>query len=160
MLHPDGFLFLSVTNVTKLERLHRAAGRAITDCFSFSPILLLLSETSLSSLRVTLTHFALSSYERALRFPTSFPISDLARLGVKPSLCISFWRTFASTYPLMLSSTSAREVLFACLLLLLGTCLPSLWSPLFLSHAPVLIPLSLAKVRLSLTLTFSHRTIW
>ena len=44
--------------------------------------------------------------------------------------------------------------------LLLGTCLPLLWSPPFPLHAPALIPLSLAKVRLSLTLTLSHLTIW
>ena len=36
---------------------------------------------------------------------------------------------------------------------LLGICLPSRWSPLFPLHAPSLIPLSLAKVRLLLTLT-------
>ena len=45
--------------------------------------------------------------------PTSFPISGLARLGVKPRLCRSFWRAFASTYPLMLPSTSSKEALFA-----------------------------------------------
>ena len=43
---------------------------------------------------------------------------------------------------------------------LFGACLPSLWSPLFPLHAPALIPLSLAKVRLSLTLTLFHLTIW
>ena len=39
---PGWFPFLSATNITKLERLHRAASRAITDCFSSSPIPLLL----------------------------------------------------------------------------------------------------------------------
>ena len=67
-----------------------------------------------TSLRVTLTHFTLSSYERALRFPTSFPISGLARLGVKSRLCGSSWRALASTQPLMLPSTSSREALLAC----------------------------------------------
>ena len=38
---------------------------------------------------------------------------------------------------------------------LLGICLPSLWGPLFPLHALALIPLSPAKVRLSLTFTFS-----
>ena len=70
---PGWFPFLSVTNITKLERLHRAASRAITGCLSSSPIPLLLFEASLSPLRVILTHFILSSYERALRLPTSFP---------------------------------------------------------------------------------------
>ena len=58
---PGWFPFLSATNITKLERLHRAASRAITGCLSFSPIPLLLSEASLPPLRVTLTHFTLSS---------------------------------------------------------------------------------------------------
>ena len=106
MLHPDGFPFLSATNFTKLKRLHRAASCTITGCLSSSPIPLLLTEASLPPLRVTLTHFTLLSYERALRLPTSFPISGLARLGVRPRLCKSSWRAFASTHPLMLPSTS------------------------------------------------------
>ena len=83
-------------------------------CLSSSPIPLLLSETSLPPLRVTLTHFTLSCYERALRLPTSLPISGLARLGVKPRLCRSSWRAFASTHPLMLPSICSREALLAC----------------------------------------------
>ena len=66
------------------------------------------------SLRVTLTHCTLFSYEQALCLPTSFPISGLARLGVKPRLCRLSWRTFASTHPLTLPSTSPREALLAC----------------------------------------------
>ena len=102
---PGWFPFLSATNVTKLERLHRAASRAITGCLSSSPIPLLLTEASLPSL---------FSHERALRLPTSFPISGLARLGVKPRLCRSSWRALASTHPLMLPSTCSREALVAC----------------------------------------------
>ena len=90
------------------------ASRAITGCLSSSPISLLLTEASLPPLRVTLTHFTLFSYERALRLPTSIPISGLARLGVKPRLCRSSWRAFASTHPLMLPSTCSREALVAC----------------------------------------------
>ena len=86
---PGWFPFLSATNSTILERLHRAASRAITGCLSSSTILLLTTEASLPPLRVTLTHFTLSSYERVLRFPTFFPISGLARLKVKPRLCRS-----------------------------------------------------------------------
>ena len=56
----------------------------------------------------------LSSYERALRLPTAFSISGLARLGVKPRLCRSSWRAFASTHPFIPPSTSPREALFAC----------------------------------------------
>ena len=111
---------LSVTNITKLERLHRAASCAITGCPSSSPIPLLLSEASLLALRVTLTHFTLSFYELALRLPTSFSISGLARLGVKPRPCRLSWRALASIHPLMLSSTSPREALLACSLLLIG----------------------------------------
>ena len=44
---PGWFPFLSVTNIIKLERLHRAASEAITSCLSSSPIPLLLSEASL-----------------------------------------------------------------------------------------------------------------
>ena len=106
--------FLSVTNITKLECLHRAASRAITGCLSSSPITLPLSEASLPPLRVTLTHFTFSSYKRALYLPTSFPISGLAKLGVKTRLCRSSWTAFASTHPLMLPSISPREALFAC----------------------------------------------
>ena len=85
---PGWFPLLSVTNIIKLEGLHRAASSAITGCLSFYPKPLLLSEASSFPLRVTLTDFTLSSYERALRLPTSFPISGLARLGVKPRLSL------------------------------------------------------------------------
>ena len=89
-------------NITKLEHLHRAASRTISSCLLSSPIPLLLSEASLPPLRVTLAHFALSSYEQALCLLTSFCISGLARHGVKSRLCRSFWRAFASTHPFML----------------------------------------------------------
>ena len=98
----------------KLERLHRAANRLISGCLSSSPIPLLLSEASLPPPQVTLNHFARSSYERALRIPTSFPISGLARLGVKSRPCSSCWKALASTHPLMLPSSSYREALLAC----------------------------------------------
>ena len=111
---PGWFPFLSVTNTTKLERLLRAASRAINGCLSSSPTPFLLYEVSLPPLRVTLTHFTLSFHEQTLRLPTSFPISGLARLGVKLRLCRSSCRAFASTHPLVLSSTSSREALLAC----------------------------------------------
>ena len=111
---PGWFPFLSVTNITKLKCLHRAASCAITGCLLSSPIPLLFSETSLPPLRITLTHFTLSSYEQALHLPTSFPISGLVRLGVKPRLCRSSWKAFASTHPLIPPSISPREALLAC----------------------------------------------
>ena len=104
----------SVTNITKLKCLHRAASRTISDCLSSSSIPLLFYKASLLPIRVTLTHFTLSCYERALHLPISFSISGLARLRLKPRLCRSSWRAFASTHPLMLPSTSPREALLAC----------------------------------------------
>ena len=133
--------FLKCYHFIKLERLHRAASRAITGCLSSSPIPLLLSEASLPPLRVTLTHFTLLSYERAIRLPTFFLISGLVRLGVKPRLCKSSWRAFAFTHPFMRPSTCSGEALLACLPFPPRN-LPSLWSPPFPLHALALIPLS------------------
>ena len=152
---PRWFPFLSATDFTKLKRLQRAASHAITGCLLSSPIPLLLSEASLPPLQVTLTHFTLFSYERALRLPTSFPISGLVRLGVKPRLCRSSWRAFASTHLLMLPSTSSREAFLLALPLFLGISLPSWCSLPFPLHALALIPLFLAKVRLLPTSTLS-----
>ena len=153
--------FLERYQYTKLERFHRAASHVITGCLSSFPIPLLLSEASLPLLRVTLAHFTLSSYERAFRLPTSFPISGLTRLEVKPRLCRSSWRAFESTHPLMFSSTSSREALLAC-----PSCPP--WNLLSFTVESTLsfpcscfdLPLSLVKVRLSLILTLSPLMIW
>ena len=46
---PGWFPFLSATNITKLECLHRAASRAITGCLSSSPIPLLLTKVDRAS---------------------------------------------------------------------------------------------------------------
>ena len=54
---PAWFPFFSVTNINKLERLHRTASHVIAGCLSSSPISLLLYEASLTPVRVTLTHF-------------------------------------------------------------------------------------------------------
>ena len=56
---PRLFSFFSVTNIIKLERLHRAAIRAITRCLSSSPILIFLLKMFLSFLRAMSTHFSL-----------------------------------------------------------------------------------------------------
>ena len=157
---PGWFPFLSVINITKLERLHRVASRAITGCLSSSPIPLLFSEASVPPLRVTLTHFTISSYERALRLPTSFPISGLARLRVKPRLCRSSWRAFASTHRSCFILLFLERLFLLVLPFLLGICICSLWSPSFPLHASAMILFYLAKVRLSLTLTLSLLTIW
>ena len=136
------------------------ASRAITGCLSSSTIPLLLSEASLPPLLVTLTYFTLSSYERALRLITSFPISGLARLGVKPRLCRSSWRAFASTHAPMFLLLPLGRLFFPALPFLLGTCPRSRWSPPFPSHILALISLSLAKVQLSPTLSLSPLMIW
>ena len=111
---PGWFPFLSPTNFTKLERLHRAASRAITGCLSSSPIPLLLSEASLPPLRVTLTHFTLLSYERALRLPTSFSYFRFGQTRSETKTLQIFLEAFASTLPLMLPSTCSKEALVAC----------------------------------------------
>ena len=118
---PVSFPFSSVTNITKLEHLPRAASRAITGCLSSSPIPLIPFEASLPPLRVTLTNFAMSSYEQALHLLTSFPILGLARLGVKPRLCRFSSRAFASTHLITLPSTYPMEALLASLPFLFGT---------------------------------------
>ena len=69
-ISPGWIPFLSVTSITKLERLYRAASRAISGCLSFFSIPLLLSEAFLPPPRVTLTHFTLSFNKRALRLAT------------------------------------------------------------------------------------------
>ena len=59
---------------------------------------------------------ALSSYERTLRLPTSFPISGLARHGVKPRHCRSSWRAFAFTHRtcFLLGSLSLEPAFLHC----------------------------------------------
>ena len=52
------------------------------------------------------------------------------------------------------------RLLLLALILFLGICLPSLWSSPFSRHALALIPLTLLKVRLLLTMTLSLLMIW
>ena len=136
------FPFFSVTNISKLEHLHQAASCAIIGCFSSSSIPLLFSKASLPPLQVTLTHFTFSSYERALCLPTSFSISGLARQGVKLSLyrdpCGELLCSFTCSCFLLLL---LGRLSLPALPFLLGTCLPSLWSPPFPPHTLALIPL-------------------
>ena len=76
-------------------------------------------------LRVTLTHFAMSFYEQALDLPTSFPISVLARLRVKPRICRSTWRAFVSIHPFCFLLLLLGRFSLLVLPIPLGTCLPS-----------------------------------
>ena len=78
---------------------------------------------------------------------------------MKPRLCRLSWRAFASTHPLMLLPLLGRLFLLA-LPVLLGIYLRSRWNPPFPLHALALIPLTLAKVRLSPILTLSPHMIW
>ena len=112
MLYLDVF-FLCVVNITKLECFHQAASHTISCCFSSSPIPLFFSELFLPPLRVVLTHFALLSYEQALRLPTSFPISGLARLGVQDSADL-LGELLRQLTPLMLLFTFPWKALVAC----------------------------------------------
>ena len=111
---PGWFPFLNLINIIELERLHRAASCTISVYLLFSLIPLLLSEVVLSPLRVILTHFTLSFYERTFCLTTCYRFSYLARPGVKPRLCRSSWRAFASIHSLTLLSTFPREALLAC----------------------------------------------
>ena len=110
---PGWFPFLSVINITKLEA---SIARLVAPSLAASHPPL----SQFSSLRLfylPYSHpdsFARSSYERALCLPTSFPISGLTRLEVRPRLFRSFWRAFSFTHTLMLPSTTPREALLAC----------------------------------------------
>ena len=106
---PGWFSFLCDTATNHLEVLHRGACRVITGCLS-----LLLLETQLPPLKLTLEHQALSSFERALRLPPDFSsLYALAtrnvpcRLKKKPS-----WRSFCSSATQSLPSP--RETLIMC----------------------------------------------
>ena len=157
MLHTIGFLFL---NVIKLELLLLAASRAITKYLSSSLNPIFLCKMSLHFLRMTLTHFVKSSYEHTLCLPTSFSISGLATLNVKPRVFTSSGRIFASTHLLMHYPFYHRFFLLA-LSPLLKACVSLVRSRHSLLLALALILLFLAKVQLLPTLTFSHDiVIW
>ena len=69
---PGWFPSLCNTATNYLKVLHRAACRVITGFLSFTPSSLLLLEAQLPSLKLTLEHQALFSFERAPRlFQTS-----------------------------------------------------------------------------------------
>ena len=87
------------TATNHLEVLHRAACRFITGFLSSSPSSLLLLEAQLPTLKLTLKHQALSSFESALRLHPDFSSLNalakrnvLCRLKKKPS-----WRSFCSS---------------------------------------------------------------
>ena len=89
-----------------------------------------------------------SGQSRHHRLPLYLPYPYASLQGFFTSLTShpDSFHSFASTHPLMLPSTCSREALLVC--------------PPFPLHALALIPLSLAKVRLSPTLTLSPHMIW
>ena len=71
-------------------------------------------EASLPPLDVILRHQTLHSYERALRLPSSFPISNLAKAERNKRLKRSSWRDFASSDPLISPLSTPRESFALC----------------------------------------------
>ena len=110
---PGRFPFLCNTATNHLEVLHRAASRVIIGCLSSTPSSLLLFEAQLPSLKLTLEHQALSSFERALRLPPYFSsLYDLATRNVPCRLKKPCWRSFCSSAAQSLPSPS--ETLIMC----------------------------------------------
>ena len=118
------------------------------------PLVLPNPFASLPPLRVTLTHFC---YKRALRLPTSIPISGLALLSKTADRPGELLRPLTRSCLLLL--VLGRLFLLA-LPYHFGICPRSRWSPPFPLHALALISVSLAKMRLSPTLTFSPLMTW
>ena len=92
--------------INQLENLLKPASKVFSGCLSSTSIPLLLIETQLPLLKITLKHQALSCFERALRLlPESFSISSLgsksviSRLKKKPS----WWSYCLSTKETLLS---------------------------------------------------------
>ena len=128
--------------------------------FLASPISLPLSSASRFLLRVTLTRFALSSYNRAFRLPTSVPISGFARLGEKLKIFLVHVQKLSVLLPAHAFSCFPPEKPFLLALpLLLGAHFPSKRSSLFLHHVLALAFLFLAKMWLLPTFTLFHLTI-
>ena len=82
---PGWFPFLCNTATNHLEVLHRAACRVITGCLSSTPFSLLLLEAQIPSLKLTLEHQTLYSFERALRLLPDF--SSLYALAIRNVPC-------------------------------------------------------------------------
>ena len=121
-------------------------------CFLSLTTPLLSFEASLILLPATLTHFALSSFEWALRISTLYSISRLNRLRMKPRISRSFGETLLLfTRPCFALPPSERLFLLR-FPLLLKTHLLSGWNLLFLLHTPALTLLFLAIARLLPTL--------
>ena len=111
---PGWFPFTCSSHALTVERMHRSSCRAISGCLSSTPTFLLLLESLLPPLQITLTHQSLSFYERALRLPSSFPIGDLARADLRTRLKKSSWRSFCRNHALVSDSKCPRSSLVLC----------------------------------------------
>ena len=111
---PGWFPYTYAKHLQPLEALHHSACRAITGCVSSSPTSLLLLEAGLPPLSLVLTSQSLSFYERALRLPSSFPLSSIASLSVRKRVRSSSWRFLCSSHPLTPALSSPREPLVLC----------------------------------------------
>ena len=108
------FPFSSPTHITSVERMHRSSCRVITGCLSSTPIPLLHIDALLPPLRVTLTHQSLSFFERALRLPSTFPITSLANSNPRTRLKKSSWISFSGSHNLTPNLHFTREPLILC----------------------------------------------
>ena len=111
---PGWYPFIYAKHLQPLEALHHSACRAMTGCLSTSPVPLLLLEAGLPPLSVILTSQTLSFFERALRLPSSFPLSSLAKLPVRKRVRSSSWRFFSLSHPLTPDLDCPRESFFLC----------------------------------------------
>ena len=159
MFHQDGFLFLALSislnwnaSTERLVAPSPDASRPPLSQFSSLRFLYLPYE---SPRLISLYHHMSGLFVSQLRFPfqvwpdlelnqdSADHPGELLHPLTRSYFFLQLGRLFLLAFPFLLE-----------------TCLRSPWSPLFLLHAPALISLSLAKVRLSLTLTLPQLTIW
>ena len=108
MLHSNGFL----SQALPISPNWNASIEQPVEPSLVSPIPLLLFEASLPRLRVTLTYFTYSSYERVLRLPTSFPSLTLSPImiwysGLTALFDFYLERTAPASLPTALCGTEA-----------------------------------------------------
>ena len=111
---PGWYPYTYAKHLQPLEALHNSACRAISGCCSTSPTSLLYLEAGLPPLSVILTSQSLSFFERALRLPSSFPLSSLAVLHCRKRVRSSSWRYLCSSHPLTPDLRSPREKFVLC----------------------------------------------
>ena len=137
---PRWFLFLSVTNITKLEHFHRAASCTIYGCLWPFSIPLLFFEACLPPQRVTLTHLTLSILWAGSSSPNLLSHFRFGQTRSETKTLLILLKSFCvhSNNSCFLLLPQARLLLV--LPLLLGIFLPLLWSPPSPLHAPSLLP--------------------